>query len=103
MRRRVAEVLEPDRIERDAILLPAEVLDLDGVCNGLPVVLGARRVGVDSDVWLGAVRGGREVEERSGNLVHGGYGHRGSRGLRYLVGLKWVDVGVWRQVMSFSS
>ena len=60
MRRRDAEVLEPGLIERDAILLPAEDVDLDGVRNGVPVALSARRVGVDPDIRLGAVRRGEK-------------------------------------------
>ena len=45
---RPVEVLEAGRVERDAILqlLPEEVIDLCGVCNGVPVALGARRVNV---------------------------------------------------------
>ena len=54
--------------------------------DGAPAALGAREDGVDLDVWLRAARQERQVEERSGDAIHGGGGHR--RGLRYLAGFE---------------
>ena len=57
---RPVEVLEAGRVERDAILLPEEVIDLCGVCNGVPVALGARRVNVSR---VGECQGTRSKTE----------------------------------------
>ena len=58
-----AEELEAGGVERDGVLLPADVLDLHFVRDPLPVALRACGVGVDPDVRLLSVGGRRKVEE----------------------------------------
>lgn len=75
---RAAEVLEARRIERDGVLLPANVLNLHLVRLAHPVLaaLARRRVRVNVDVRLLAVRGRREVDELGGHCVGDRHGSR---------------------------